>query len=446
MSTNTSQNGPVKPGLLRDYLNTLREFSPNLRRFLLFITLTFMTGLGLVAVLQNLYLLRLGFDVQFLGLLVGIGQIVWAAGALPAGILSNRIGLRNGLMLGSVLLGLGLVLTLLVETRPESQWRIWLIACQVITGFGPAFLAVNLPPYVMAVTGEKERRHAFAAIAATNAAAVLVGSLIGGALPVILAGRLNLTSDQPEPYRLALWLGPVLLLIGLSIMARNDRARVIHTNSIHPGEKNAPVALLLFFGLVAFLGAIGEGTLRAFYNVYLDTGLKVTPAVIGAIMGMAQLLPIGAAFALPLLMKRWGTGYTLMAGFLGAGIVLIFLSAIPAVWVAAAAYMGIVAMFTISNTSRDMLGQEIVLPRWRTSSQGAATIGMALGWSAGGIGGGYFNRDQWIWRTLSRRRAGRSAGRRAAADLFAQEKRAHAGARTRPRTGGGRPAVGARPG
>lgn len=47
------------------------------------------------------YLLRLGFDVQFIGLMVGLGQVVWAAAALPAGMLSNRIGLGNGLMLGS---------------------------------------------------------------------------------------------------------------------------------------------------------------------------------------------------------------------------------------------------------------------------------------------------------------------------------------------------------
>ena len=33
---------------------------------------------GLVAVLQNLFLLRLGFDARFIGLMLGIGQIVWS--------------------------------------------------------------------------------------------------------------------------------------------------------------------------------------------------------------------------------------------------------------------------------------------------------------------------------------------------------------------------------
>ena len=60
----------------------------------------------LIPVLQNLYLLRLGFDVQSIGLLVGLGQVVWAATALPADLLNNRIGLRNALMLGYSLLAL----------------------------------------------------------------------------------------------------------------------------------------------------------------------------------------------------------------------------------------------------------------------------------------------------------------------------------------------------
>ena len=43
---------------------------------------------------------------------------------------------------------------------------------------------------------------------------------------------------------------------------------------------------------------------RTFFNVYLDTGLGVTPATIGTIMGVAQLLPIGAALVVPVLVAR----------------------------------------------------------------------------------------------------------------------------------------------
>jgi predicted MFS family arabinose efflux permease len=240
----------------------------------------------------------------------------------------------------------------------------------------------------MAVTGDRERRHAFAAFSAILPAMAFVGSLVGGVLPGLLAGWYDLSLDQPAPYRLALWLGPILTCGAVWILSGADPGQVTRQDTQQLSATRAPLALLVFFGLVAFLGAVGEGAVRTFFNVYLDTALGVTPAAIGTIMGVAQLLPLLAAFAVPILVARWGAGYTLAVGFLGTSLFLVPLAALPLVWVAAVAYMGVIAMITVSSTGRDMFGQEIVIPRWRTSSQGVAMIGLALGWSLAGIGGG----------------------------------------------------------
>lgn len=386
-----NQLGPddqTKSGVIREYWLGVRSFSPSLWRLLLAQSLIGMIGFGLMPVLQNLFLLRLGFDVQFIGLLAGIGQVVWAAAALPAGRLSSRIGLRNGMMLGYALFGLGLALLLLVEKLPAAQWQAWLMASQVVFWVGVALITVSIPPYVMAVTGDGERRYAFAALSAAFPVLALIGSLIGGALPGLLAVRLGFSLDQPAPYRLALWLGPFVVCAAIWILSGAARVRVTHQDVQQQGAARAPLALLAFFSLVVFLGAIGEGTVRTFFNVYLDRGLGVSPAVIGSIMGLAQLLPVGAALAVPFLVARWGTGYALAAGLLGAGMFLVPLALFPVLSVAAAAYMGFIALIAMSGTTRDMFGQEIVIARWRTSSQGAAIIGLALGWALGGIGGG----------------------------------------------------------
>jgi hypothetical protein len=44
-------------------------------------------------------------------------------------------------------------------------------------------------------------------------------------------------------------------------------------------------------------------------------------------MGLAQLLPTGAALAVPFLVARWGTGHALAAGLLGVGMFLLPLAA-----------------------------------------------------------------------------------------------------------------------
>jgi predicted MFS family arabinose efflux permease len=51
--------------------------------------------------------------------------------------------------------------------------------------------------------------------------------------------------------------------------------------------------------------------------------------------------------------------------------------------------MGVIAMITMTVTTRDLFGQEIVMPRWRTTIQGAVIIGLALGWATAGVVGGY---------------------------------------------------------
>jgi len=373
---------------MSEYWQTVRSFSPSLRRFYVANALVTTVAFGMMAVLLNLYLLRLGFDARYIGLLAGLGQLVWAAAALPAGLLSNRIGLRNNLQLGMGLFGLAISLILLVESRPETQWRAWLLGCQVLLNIGVALITVNIPPYLMAVTGERERRHAFAFLAALVPASAFLGSVVAGILPGLLAGWLGLSLAEPAPYRMALSVAPILCWLGILPLLGADPGRVVKHAVNAASPSRAPLGLLAFWAGVTFLAAIGEGAIRTFFNVYLDMGLHVAPATIGVVMGVAQLLPIVVALSLPLLMARWGTGYTLIGGIVGMAACMVPIAVTAQVWVAALGYMAVIATFTVTGTTRDLFGQELVTPRWRTSSQGVAVIGMALGWSAAGVVGG----------------------------------------------------------
>jgi MFS family permease len=370
------------------YWQALRAFSPSLRRFLISFPIAVSVPFGLIAVLMNLFLLRLGFDVRFIGFLSALGQMVWAATAIPAGMLSIRIGLRNGIMLGQGLFGLGLVLILLVETQPESLWRAWLIGGQSVMLLGAAFITVNIPPYLMAVTDEGERRYAFALVQSLIPTVAFLGSLLAGLLPGLIASQIGLTLGDATPYSIALWLGPLLSFLAILPLLGADPARAT------PSERRkaagpAPVGLLAAFGAIVFLQSISEGAVRTFFNVYLDAGLAVPTAQIGTVMGIAQLLPIAAALSAPMFIARWGAGYTQVAAILGISLCLLPLAMLPRLEVAAVALMGIMAMIALLSTGRDLFGQEIVAPGWRTAIQGAILIGLASGWATAGMVGGY---------------------------------------------------------
>jgi len=73
-------------------------------------------------VLFNLFLLRLGFGAEFIGVLTGSGQLAWALCALPAGLYVRRFGLRIGLMTGALAQAVSITAMLSVEALPQDNW------------------------------------------------------------------------------------------------------------------------------------------------------------------------------------------------------------------------------------------------------------------------------------------------------------------------------------
>ena len=82
-----------------EYLAKTRQFSRNANLYVLHVIGMDMIH-GSFTVLFNLYLLAIGFDVRFIGLRLMIGFISSAVTALPAGLVSDRIGRKASFILG----------------------------------------------------------------------------------------------------------------------------------------------------------------------------------------------------------------------------------------------------------------------------------------------------------------------------------------------------------
>ncbi|MGQ0600924.1 MAG: MFS transporter [Anaerolineales bacterium] len=366
----------------------LLSFDRSVRLFLLAWALVAFGYFGIQGVLLNLYLLRLGFDTAFIGLLISSGQVVWALAALPAGALGRRLGLRTVLMLGSALNALGLGLLLLVEAFPRDLWTGWLLVTWMTTWVGGALLTVNSVPYLMHVSTAEERNHAFAAQGAVIALMGFTGSIMAGLLPGRFSAWLGSPLEQAAPYWYPLWLVPVVHLLCVVVWA-NARAVRLEDKAEAEGSAPKPIALFIFFGLVVFLQTAGEGSVRAFFNVYLDTALKVPTAQIGAIFGVGQLVPVIAALIIPKLLSLWGAPRVLSFTSLGVCLTILALAAFPHWAPASLGFVGVMSLLAVNAPSRNIFSQEIVPPRWRTITSALATIGVGLGWASSAAAGGY---------------------------------------------------------
>jgi len=386
--------------MFRDW-RVLFTFNRNIRLFLTAWALLAFAYFGIQGVILNLYLLRLGFDTQFIGSLIASGQIVWALVALPAGMIGQRIGLRGALIAGYILSMLGNAFLLMVEWLPGNALTAGLYFAWILAWLGAALISVNSIPYLLQVSTAEERNHAFVAQSAVIAIMGFLGSVVAGFLPDMFVVWLGSSLDQPAPYWYPLCLVPIAYLVGTIVWIKAEPVNLIKDSEsleIAP----IPMGLFVFLGMVVFLQTAGEGSVRAFFNVYLDKALQMPAAQIGVIFGVGQLLPVFLSLIIPTIFARWGIPRVLAITSAGAGLVslplAIFQHWIPATF----GFVGLLCMLAINAPARNIFSQEIVTPHWRTTTSAIATVGIGLGWSSTALAGGYliprigFNGLFWI--------------------------------------------------
>jgi predicted MFS family arabinose efflux permease len=372
------------------FWSTIRGFNRSIRLWLLVWALGAFAYFGLQGVLLNLYLLRLGFGPQFIGVLVGSGQIIWGLAALPAGAFGRRAGLRTALQAALVLMTLGFGLLPLVEAMPRPLWEAGLFACWAVTWTGAALMTVNSVPYAMALASQDERNAVFPTQQAVIALATFIGSLAAGALPGIISAWTGVSLEEAGPFRAALSLVPLLFLVSLLAIAGAREARPDSQVYVTDAQTQPPpIGLFLVVGAITFLQSAAEGPIRAFFNVYLDRGLGIAPAQIGLIIGLGQLLPVAMAILAVRLLTRLGAALTLAFASLGTFVAYLPLAAIAAWGTAGLGFTGVMMMASVHSPARNVLTQELVIPRWRTITPAMVTIGTALGWATTAAAGGF---------------------------------------------------------
>ena len=371
------------------YLRKLRLFRRNVRLYLVAATLIGFTRFGIQTVLLNLYLLRLGFGPEFVGLFSGLGGLAFGVFCLPAGAMGKRWGSRRLLLIGVATMAVGYTMMPLSEVAPTDWRRGWLLASSVLSSVGVAAYAVNGVPFLMSATGSEERNHAFSAMAALQPLSGFAGSLVGGALPGAFGQVLGVSAEHPAPYRYPLSIAALLLVPAILalVSTRADRVETPQERATESGH--APFLLMLVMVAFVFLRYAGEAPVSIFFNVYFDTTLGTPTALIGGLAGVIQLVSAPAALLTPLLVARWGNRRIIVAGSVGIVLSILPLALIPH-WVAAGVgTMGVSALFWMTGAPIQVHSQEIVSPGWRATMSGALTMGTALGAAAMAMGGGH---------------------------------------------------------
>ena len=178
---------------------------------------------GVFAVLFNIFLLRIGYGPEFVGIVNSSGLLAFALISLPVGLWGRRWGIKRMIQYGLCTMFVGGTLLPLAELLASPWQEAGLIVGYVAIMSGVAAVFVNGTPFLMGSVAGGDRNRVFSLQTALISLAAFAGSLIGGRLPLFFADLWGLTTDYPQVYRYPLLLAGILMLpaLGLMLMAED---------------------------------------------------------------------------------------------------------------------------------------------------------------------------------------------------------------------------------
>lgn len=302
---------------ITDYLRRIKSFSRNSKLFL-FSHALITLGLGIFAVIFNLYILELGFSASFLGLIISSNLIFSALFLFPGGALSDRIGRKN-----TLLISVGLMFwSIIVLCTVTDRWL--LLAANSVRGISDSLIRISIDPFIMEQSDDYERMHLFSFNAALRSFSRMVGTLMGGVLPAVFAVAVLTLAGQ---YQYTLYCAGVFTVLAFFpvLFIKEKRILVDRTTASKPLFSGKRM-FVLKFAVTSIIIGFGAGIIVPFFNVYFSQELHANSAQIGLIFSISEL-SMGIAFlVLPFLVRRFGrVGSTVLTQYVSIPFLLLIM-------------------------------------------------------------------------------------------------------------------------
>lgn len=290
-------------------------------------------GMFVFFFLYNLYLLQLGFDEKFLGLMSGIMTAGNVAGSILAVFAMRRFGILRTLMASFALTaGLSAIRSMVI-------WPPALLVLAAAAGLASSVWPVALAPAVASVTTEKSRPRGFSFICSSGIAIGIFGSLAAGRLPGWIA-RAHWTTTIAS-YRASLLVGCSIVLLALWPLSR------INKSAAPPPAKarrfHRPTPLLLRFLIAILIWNLGTGMFNPFRNVFFARRIHLAVEQIGYVFSWSQVVQVGAILLAPSVFRKLGVTRGIAGMEFTTALALLALAAVTAPLSAAIAYCGFMA-------------------------------------------------------------------------------------------------------
>ncbi len=283
---------------IKDYLTNLKLFSPNAKFYL---GGTFFMGYAtaIIWMLYNLYLKQLGFSEGIMGQILffqGLGTVIIA---IPAAVAADYIPLKKVMIAASSVNSFAFILmTFITDVK-----ILYFVAIFVGAGWTVHFVVAS--PFFMRNSSSQERTHLFSFNYALDWTAGLLGALIGGYIPRILA---NWGVPLVTGFRVSLLMGAAFAATSVYFYLKIKTPDPIKIGRVNWRKyfqgRNWPTTFRLC--LPQILVGLGAGLVIPFLNIYFSNRFNLDSASIGKIYSVGQIFTIFGLLMGPLLARKMG--------------------------------------------------------------------------------------------------------------------------------------------
>ncbi len=314
-------------------------------------------GMFIFFVLYNLYLLDRGFKENVLGLVASASAIGGIVGAIPAGLLAQRFGLRKALLLCLTLVSLVFALRSVVSSENS------LIALAFLGGMVITIWAVCISPAIAQLTNEQSRPLGFSSIFSSGIAVGFLGGQAGGRLPGWI-GTIASTATPVHTKQIALLIACALVAVGALPISRIKfspppaKERKIYPSRRFLGRYLAAIAVW----------TLAVGAFEPFFNAYFSQHFHMPLQEIGSLFSYAQLSQVFAIMASPILFRKFGVVDGIVYVQIAAAIALGILASCSRAPVAAVVFVGYMALQWMTEPGMMLLLMNRVAPEERTGA------------------------------------------------------------------------------
>ena len=372
------QTGPDR-GRVNQVLNGLKifGFQRNANLYLASVSMSSLAQ-GAYGVIQGLYILAMGFDESVLGTILSARMLAGAVGAIPAGMLSDRIGRKP------VLVAAGLLTTVGYLGMAVSSSAGLMILFSCIVGIAQVCQSTSGAPLLAESSTAEDRARLFGVNFSLSMGVNMLGSLLGGILPRQLASMGSIGA-----FKVSLAVFSVVTFIGVLpaiklVEARGNHDEVSVSSGGSQSEEGArserkqrnwrgelagevrelintarerDVQNLLVYNV--FIG-FGAGLVIPFFNVFLSNKLQVDTAVVGLILSLSQGATALAGLMSPVLARRYGKVATVVGTQMASIPFLLMIALPPSIYVVGTALFMRSALMNMSNPIASNFSMEII--------------------------------------------------------------------------------------